>query len=246
MVTSAQWQASKSLVAQATRPHPSHNVETMMTNLGRLIDVRCAAVHGWEQPPGEAPRIALRSFKIDNNPHGGVEIQPIQRRSVDRIDEIRTLYEPDLPDTKHRHADMVEAYQLLTSPQLMIGECRQPIPERRSIRGLLIFLHLGQKEPSTELHQLIESILPAIATVSHQYLKRNQRGHHGCKPPLTNRESEVLSLFASGSGVQGTSKALNVSPRTVRFHLHNIYRKLGVHSQREAIVHTQRMNLIAD
>ena len=52
---------------------------------------------------------------------------------------------------------------------------------------------------------------------------------------LTEREEEVLKMLAEGWTNMRMANALSVSERTIRFHLSNIYGKLGVSSRVEAI-----------
>ena len=52
---------------------------------------------------------------------------------------------------------------------------------------------------------------------------------------LTDREEEVLKMLAEGWTNLRMATALTVSERTIRFHLSNIYEKLGVSSRAEAI-----------
>lgn len=52
---------------------------------------------------------------------------------------------------------------------------------------------------------------------------------------LTEREEEVLKMLAEGWANLRIANALTVSERTIRFHLSNIYDKLGVSSRAEAI-----------
>jgi DNA-binding NarL/FixJ family response regulator len=52
---------------------------------------------------------------------------------------------------------------------------------------------------------------------------------------LTEREEEVLGMLAKGWTNTKIANELSVSERTVRFHLSNIYDKLGVSSRAEAI-----------
>ena len=51
---------------------------------------------------------------------------------------------------------------------------------------------------------------------------------------LTARELEVLRLVAEGRTNQNVARALEVSEQTVKFHLCNVYRKLGVGNRTEA------------
>lgn len=52
---------------------------------------------------------------------------------------------------------------------------------------------------------------------------------------LSEREREVYHLLCQGKNYREIGDALFVSPNTVRFHLKNIYRKLGVKSRHEAM-----------
>lgn len=54
-------------------------------------------------------------------------------------------------------------------------------------------------------------------------------------PLLTEREQTILSAIASGHTTAAVSKDLWVSEHTVKFHLTNIYRKLGVQNRAGAI-----------
>ncbi len=58
------------------------------------------------------------------------------------------------------------------------------------------------------------------------------------KPPphLTPREMAVLQLLAEGLSNKEIARRLSVTPRTVNFHLDNIYSKLAVHSRTEAVI----------
>lgn len=61
-------------------------------------------------------------------------------------------------------------------------------------------------------------------------------------PPteLTPRELEVLRRLAEGLSNKAIAAALGVSPRTINFHLDNLYSKLGVVSRTEAVLAAQR------
>ncbi|MDH3601055.1 MAG: LuxR C-terminal-related transcriptional regulator [Candidatus Tectomicrobia bacterium] len=53
--------------------------------------------------------------------------------------------------------------------------------------------------------------------------------------PLSPREKEVLNLLVQGQAAQEIAQTLSISYATVRNHLQKILRKLGVHSQRQAV-----------
>lgn len=52
---------------------------------------------------------------------------------------------------------------------------------------------------------------------------------------LSNREREVLRLIAEGNSNKQISKELYIAEVTVRFHIRNIYDKIGVRTRAQAI-----------
>jgi DNA-binding NarL/FixJ family response regulator len=78
------------------------------------------------------------------------------------------------------------------------------------------------------------------------------RGHGGTQPDnepeapaLTERERTILDAVASGMTTAAISKELWVSEHTVKFHLTNIYRKLGVANRAGAVRYALQNGLIA-
>lgn len=103
-----------------------------------------------------------------------------------------------------------------------------------------------------EGHQLIqaveavhagESVLhPAVAHRVLALLVSGQQVQTGPDPedPLTDREHEVLRLAARGMANKQIGASLDLSVRTVESHLNRVFRKLGVGSRTEAILHGLR------
>ena len=58
---------------------------------------------------------------------------------------------------------------------------------------------------------------------------------------LSSRESEILSLLASGDRSAAIAKQLHISPHTVRNHLKSIFKKLGVKNQGELIARVRSL-----
>jgi NarL family two-component system response regulator LiaR len=61
---------------------------------------------------------------------------------------------------------------------------------------------------------------------------------------LTDRELEVLVQMAEGLTNQQTALKLSISTSTLKFHMNNIYQKLGVQTRSEALVLAAKNNLI--
>jgi DNA-binding NarL/FixJ family response regulator len=60
---------------------------------------------------------------------------------------------------------------------------------------------------------------------------------------LTGRERQVLACLADGASRNQVAEQLNLTPNTVRTHLHNIMAKLGVHSTLEALALTHAWSM---
>lgn len=64
------------------------------------------------------------------------------------------------------------------------------------------------------------------------------------KIELSNREKEVLTLLAEGNSYDSIAEQLFISKNTIKFHLKNIYIKLQVNSNIEAVNKANKENLI--
>jgi DNA-binding NarL/FixJ family response regulator len=61
---------------------------------------------------------------------------------------------------------------------------------------------------------------------------------------LTSREKEILSGLVEGHNFKSIADSLFISIETVRFHFRNIYKKLHVHSQSEAVAKAIKEGII--
>jgi DNA-binding NarL/FixJ family response regulator len=66
-------------------------------------------------------------------------------------------------------------------------------------------------------------------------------GFRPVRSELTDREWEVLDLLSSGARTEEIARTLVLSTETVRSHLKNLYRKLGVRSREEATNEARRL-----
>ena len=64
-------------------------------------------------------------------------------------------------------------------------------------------------------------------------------------PALTDRERSILSAVAAGMTTAAISRDLWVSEHTIKFHLTNIYRKLGVSNRASAVRYALEHDLVA-
>jgi len=79
------------------------------------------------------------------------------------------------------------------------------------------------------------SLGEALAAILAEHRRARRLAHrHACET-LTRRELEVLQLTADGSSNREIGAKLWLSPETVKFHLANAYRKLGVGNRNDAL-----------
>lgn len=69
-------------------------------------------------------------------------------------------------------------------------------------------------------------------------------GRAGRNPSHLARARHPENGLAGGNSYRALAKGLNISTDTVRFHIRNIYRKLHVHSQSEAVAKALRKGII--
>jgi DNA-binding NarL/FixJ family response regulator len=78
--------------------------------------------------------------------------------------------------------------------------------------------------------------------VVHRFERRRAPAIVDC--PLTLREKEILALVAEGATNGQIARTLWVTEQTVKFHLSNTYRKLGVANRTEASHYAHVNNLV--
>jgi NarL family two-component system response regulator LiaR len=101
---------------------------------------------------------------------------------------------------------------------------------------------------TSELVTIIRTILSGKNVFSPEIVKQlvfsSQDPKMVLKFNLTDREIEVLVLLAEGLQNQQIAERLAISVSTVKYHKNNIFEKLGVQTQSEALVTAVKNNLI--
>lgn len=92
--------------------------------------------------------------------------------------------------------------------------------------------------------EAIERILASRGTAAED--PTNLRGNDSPPeaPELTTRQIEILRFMARGAQAQEMASTLGISVHTVRTHIQRLLRRLGVHSQLEAVAAAFRLRLI--
>jgi DNA-binding NarL/FixJ family response regulator len=111
-------------------------------------------------------------------------------------------------------------------------------------RGAVAFIlkHVDPRDIPSAIRQAAEG------TVVHAARGRSSPAHHdpAKEAGLTERETAILTALGSGMSNKQIARHLWLAEQTVKFHLTNIYRKLGVASRAEAIHYAYGHGLIGN
>jgi DNA-binding CsgD family transcriptional regulator len=81
------------------------------------------------------------------------------------------------------------------------------------------------------------------ALLAHEALSDQTVAPSRVLEPLRPRERAILALYTEGMSAEEIGRILFISPHTVRTHVKNAFRRLGIHSREEAavLVHTDEI-----
>lgn len=87
------------------------------------------------------------------------------------------------------------------------------------------------------IHKPLKPLLAAEHTIFAQALVQKMAHQHepGSLAQLSGQENRIFELLVEGYGIRDIAEQLVLSQATVKWHLGNVYRKLGVKGQRKAI-----------
>ena len=142
----------------------------------------------------------------------------------------------------------------------LVVEAKRLLPE---LRSLLFLQHQHQTllEEALKTHSdglVLEDemgsghVIAALRTVSRggMYLEpKIARQLHGSEPKrdpgLSKRELEVMQWLTNGHNDHEIGEAMHISADTVKYHLKQIYQKMGIHNRTRAAISLVLMGLVA-
>lgn len=92
------------------------------------------------------------------------------------------------------------------------------------------------------LEEIVKGGAPMSTKVARHVIEHFHINH--IDNPLANRESQVLSLLSSGKTYSQISDVMEISKETVKTHIRNIYKKLGVNKKSAAIEKGKKERII--
>jgi PAS domain S-box-containing protein len=103
-------------------------------------------------------------------------------------------------------------------------------------------VHLAR---SIEDRKRTDAVLQQMLAVSKQLAEISDRSLRPAPvKPLSDQEHRVLHSLSEGKSPADVVRELDISPQTMRNHLHHINQKLGTHNRLEAVTHALRRKLI--
>lgn len=94
------------------------------------------------------------------------------------------------------------------------------------------------------LPELQERLFGNLEVNEDVHEKAKELWREGRNERLTSREMDVLACIAKGFSNQDIAQALFVSEKTVKNHLTNIFRKLGVNDRTQALIYVLKHNIM--
>jgi DNA-binding NarL/FixJ family response regulator len=86
---------------------------------------------------------------------------------------------------------------------------------------------------------------PSVAQHVTDLLSKHSAERQDIYDGLTQRELQVVSMVARGLVAKEIAHKLRISEKTVRNHISNIYRKLGIFDRSQAVLYAIRKGLVA-
>lgn len=172
-----------------------------------------------------------------------IQIDPIVEHCFYRNSCVPLIWSERTFDTKKRLAFMEEAQSYGIASGLSV-----PIRGANGDVALFSVANPNRFEASHSHHVNTAGAIYVLGAYVHEAICRlvysmNQTSLN--HPELTLRELECLKWWVSGKSGWDISRILNLSERTVRFHLENVKRKFGVSSKAQAVAKAIHLKIIS-
>lgn len=181
--------------------------------IGESVGVECIIVHGLSRSVDPSrENLSADLILIDCQGH---DIQNL-RALVSDINDLEQTVNAALLNAEHDS----EHEELLDWP---------------CISGIF-FTDTGQEQLIRGLQSLLRGEYWVPRRLLHHFLEKNRRAPTSRRSEikLTKRERQILKLIKEGATNLDIATALDVSEHTVKSHLYNVYKKIGVRNRLEA------------
>jgi len=156
------------------------------------------------------------------------------------VDDMHDPRAEEARDTDHALARLREAADLAPASQRLLLTLRMSEAWMNEAFEAGAHAVLSKSMHPVSLGTMLREVVRG--NVVHRFERRPAAVMTDC--PLTLREKEILGLVAEGATNGQIARSLWVTEQTVKFHLSNTYRKLGVSNRTEASHYAHINNLV--
>ncbi|MGH2919527.1 MAG: response regulator transcription factor [Solirubrobacteraceae bacterium] len=191
-------------------------------------------------------RLALKQtagFQVVGIVDGRVEARDALydlRPDVVLVDDMHDPRSDDMHDTDHALARLREAAKHAPHAKRLLLTLRMSEEWMNDAFDAGSHAVLSKSMHSVSLGTMLREVVRG--NVVHRFERRPPAPAEDC--PLTMREKEILGFVAEGATNGQIARTLWVTEQTVKFHLSNTYRKLGVANRTEASHYAHIHNLV--
>lgn len=173
-------------------------------------------------------------------------IDPVIAISMNRVSPL--FWEKDLTINPKWHiyktVDSIQPYHNIVSGQTFILHCPDNIMAVLSLYANKFLNHELVDDIKKDKNEIQGILINCYEMITHLYDKKD--GAKKVGEDLTNREKEILHWISLGKTYPEVAIILNISVRTVKFHISNVVRKLGVNNAKHAIKLCEELNLASN
>lgn len=160
------------------------------------------------------------------------------------------LVDLGLPDCSGVEVIRALAQQCPRTPVMVVSVFADETRVLEAIRaGALGYILKGDSSMliTQAVEQLLAGVYPLSPMLANYLFKLARPGPTPSDPNaprLTPRETELLALIADGNSYAECARAMGIALSGVQTHVRNLYRKLGAHSQLQAVKRARDQGLL--
>jgi DNA-binding NarL/FixJ family response regulator len=176
---------------------------------------------------------------VDGRAGAGAALAEL-RPDVILVDDMHDARAADVNDPEHALTRLREAVEHAPGAQRLLLTLRMDDAWMNEVFQAGAHAVLSKSMHPVSLGTMLREVVRG--NVVHRFERRPAAVTADC--PLTLREKEILALVAEGATNGQIARTLWVTEQTVKFHLSNTYRKLGVANRTEASHYAHVNNLV--
>lgn len=238
MVSKAQWQAARSIIAEATNSQETNNIENILGALEAIVSTRHLIVYQWS-PENSCQVLAddVARFSIKRERSQRFHVSSVCHPEAHQIQKDMSKYKTGDLLEEMGSRNTVDPCWVLNRPPYLIAMCREPLPSVQKTSMTMLLLHCPDGPIALDLCELLRCMLPAMSALLRKHISASTKTFRSpITVDLTSKEAQVLGLLVRGISTPRMAQSLEIARRTLQFHLKNIYRKMNVSNRHEAIV----------